>query len=73
MANVIASQAVDRAQELQQGILALQIVVKLYMNRQAHGQHDGEETVFVLNALLEPLVDPAEDLLRLLREVTDAA
>lgn len=73
MANVIASQAVDRAQELQQGILALQIVIKLYMNGQTHGQHAGEETIFVLETLLEPLVEPAEDLLKLLRGVSDAA
>lgn len=72
MANVIASQAVDRAQVLHEGILALQIVIKLYMDGAIYGQH-ADETIFVVDHLLEPLVEPAEHLLKMLREVSNAA
>lgn len=71
MADVIASQAVDRAQVLNDGILALQIVIKLYMESQTHG-HLADETLYVVDHLIEPLVQPAEDLLKMLKEVGHA-
>lgn len=67
MADVIASQAVDRAQVLHEGILALQIVIKLYMESTTHG-HLADETLYVVDHLIEPLVQPAEDLLKMLKE-----
>lgn len=72
MADVIATQAVDRAQVLHEGILALQIVIKLYMESTTHG-HLADETIYVVDHLIEPLVQPAEDLLKMLREVLNAA
>ena len=65
MASVIASQALDRAQGLHAGVLALGVVVDLYLSSSGKNIDD---MIFLFDYLVEPLKQQAEDLVKMLRE-----
>ena len=70
MANVIASQALDRAQALHAGVLAMGIVADLYLSSSGKSIDD---MIFLFDYLVEPLKEQAEDLVALLREESNHA
>ena len=70
MADAIASHAVDRAQALHQAVLALKTVSDLYMD--SSGQNI-DNMIYIVDFLVGPIVDLAEEVLYALKEGLDDA
>ncbi len=66
MADVIASQVLEKAQALHEAVLALGVVVELYMTSSGKNVDD---MIYIVNHLFVPIDVMADELLFLVREV----